>query len=90
MGVFQLRFFKLYVLSSYRLFGAIRNDVTEKDCIHCFVRAGRFDGGCGPFNFPEVLKIFRTTIENLEKTSGIILPKDMRSYLNVTYMPMPG
>ena len=35
----------------------------ENDWFHCFVRDGKFEGPCGPYNLSEVLKIFREWVE---------------------------
>lgn len=44
---------------------------SKDDWFHCFVREGKFEGPCGPFNLTEVLQIFRNWIENCQ-----INPKD--------------
>ena len=36
---------------------------SDNDWFHCFVRDGKFEGPCGPFNLPEVLEIFRSWVE---------------------------
>ncbi len=37
---------------------------SENDWFHCFIRDGKFEGPCGPFNLPEVLQIFRDWVES--------------------------
>lgn len=41
---------------------------SNEDWFHCSVKGGRFEGPCGPFNLPEVLQIFRSWVENIEKS----------------------
>jgi hypothetical protein len=36
---------------------------SEKDWVYCNKQNGFFEGDCGPFNLPEVLKIFREWAE---------------------------
>jgi hypothetical protein len=31
--------------------------------LFCFIKDGKFEGRCGPFNLPEALKIFRKWAE---------------------------
>jgi hypothetical protein len=40
---------------------------SEDDWFHCFVQEGKFEGPCGLFNLPEVLKIFRAWAESCKK-----------------------
>lgn len=40
---------------------------SENDWFHCFVRDGKFEGPCGPFNLMEVLQIFRNWVEYCQK-----------------------
>jgi hypothetical protein len=39
---------------------------SENDWLHCFVREGKFEGRCGLFNLPEVLKTFREWAESCQ------------------------
>jgi hypothetical protein len=40
-------------------------DRTETDWVYCFLRHQRFEGACGLYNLPEVLRIFREWAERI-------------------------
>lgn len=48
-------------------FEIIKAERSENDWFHCFVKDGYFEGPCGYYNLPEVLKIFRQWVESINK-----------------------
>lgn len=48
-------------------FKDITTERSENDWFHCFVRDGKFEGPCGPFNLPEVIQVFRNWVESCQK-----------------------
>ncbi len=49
-----------------KIFQKVFLNRSENDWVFCNVLKGIFEGDCGPFNFPEVLKIFRDWAEKKE------------------------
>lgn len=47
-------------------FKYVKIERSENDWLHCFIKNGKFEGPCGPFNLFEVLQIFRNWVEKSE------------------------
>jgi hypothetical protein len=53
----------------HKKFQEIELEYSKDSWLFCFIKDGKFEGRCGPFNLPEALKIFREWAENCQKES---------------------